>query len=82
MTVCLPEKDYVTRGWHNLSKGDKPSNLILTRFIIVLLHRISSIVKLSIDLLNMGHHLVSVVRYELDQIIMALCRIFDVIKQL
>jgi hypothetical protein len=39
-------------------------------------------VKLSIDVLNMGHHLVSVVRYELDQIIMALCRIFDVIKQL
>jgi len=27
-----------------------------------------SIVKLSIDVLNMGHHLVSVVRYELDQI--------------
>jgi hypothetical protein len=33
-------------------------------------------------LLNMGHHLVSVVRFELDQISMALCRIFDVIKQL
>jgi len=32
-----------------------------------------SIVKLSIDVLNMDHHLVSVVRYELDQIIMALC---------
>jgi hypothetical protein len=29
----------------------------------------------------MGYHLVSVVRGELDQIIMALCRIFDVIKQ-
>jgi hypothetical protein len=29
-----------------------------------------------------GHHLVSVVRFEQDQIIMALCRIFDVIKQL
>jgi hypothetical protein len=28
------------RLWHNLSRGDKPSNLILTRFIIVLLHRI------------------------------------------
>ena len=31
---------------------------------------------------NMGHHFVSVVRFELDQIIMALCRTFDVIKQL
>ena len=30
----------------------------------------------------MGHHLVSVVIFELDQIIMALCEIFDVIKQL
>jgi hypothetical protein len=40
------------------------------------------IVKLSTGVLNMGHHLVSVVRYELDQIIMELCRIFDVIKQL
>ena len=28
------------------------------------------------------HHLVSFVRFELDQIIMALCGIFDVIKQL
>ena len=27
------------------------------------------------------HHLVSFVTFELDQIIMALCRIFDVIKQ-
>jgi len=41
MTVCLPEKDYVTRGWHKLSRGDKPSYLTLTRCIIVLLHRIS-----------------------------------------
>jgi hypothetical protein len=39
-------------------------------------------VKLSIDVLNMGHHLVSVVRYELDQIIVTLCGTFDVIKQL
>ena len=30
----------------------------------------------------MGHHLVSVVWFELNQIIMALCRISDVIKQL
>jgi hypothetical protein len=30
----------------------------------------------------MGHHLVSVFRYEIDQIIMAMCRIFDVITQL
>ena len=41
-----------------------------------------SIVKISIDVLNMGHHLVFVVRNELNQIIMALYRIFDVIKQL
>jgi len=34
------------------------------------------------NLLNMGHHLESVVRFEQDQIIMALCRIFDEIKQL
>ena len=30
----------------------------------------------------MDHHLVYVVRFEPDQIIMALCRIFHVIKQL
>jgi hypothetical protein len=34
MTVCLPEKDYVTRGWHKLSRGDNPSYHTLTRFII------------------------------------------------
>jgi len=37
MTVCLPEKDYVTRGidrgWHKLSRGDNPSYHTLTRFI-------------------------------------------------
>ena len=38
--------------------------------------------KIRTDVLNMGHHLVSVVRFELDQIIMALCRIFELIKQL
>jgi hypothetical protein len=96
MTVCLAEKEYVTRGlarvWHKLSRGDNPSYHTLTRFIIVLLHRISYTVPYYItwqfhsplwnfkyiDVLNMSHHLVSVVRYELDQIIMALCMVFDV----
>ena len=35
MTLCLPEKDYVTRGWHKLSRGDKPSYLTLTRLLIL-----------------------------------------------
>jgi len=41
MTDYLPEKDYVTRGWHKLSRGDNPSYHTRTRLIIVLLHRIS-----------------------------------------
>ena len=50
-------------------------NCILSRHDFIQMY---IIVKISTD----GHHLVSVVRFELDQIIMALCRIFDVIKQL
>jgi len=51
---------------------------------IVLYHATISyfIVKINTDVLNMGHHLISVVRFELDQIFMSLCWIFDVIKQL